>query len=208
MSTRDHTTPVPPINLNDPATWLAPGEPLMAGGYDWSWCYVQFAEVPGYPGYAVSTAGTAWCCRKLGKHAGLTDQWRRLKLCPDSTEYLGFRVSLNNRGQRLRIHSLILTCFIGPAPPGHESLHYNGDRQDNRLANLRWGTRSQNMKDAVRHGTHVRGPGKDKLTDDQVREIRELGRRGKFGTEIAPMFGISPSHANMILRGVTRVNVD
>jgi hypothetical protein len=51
------------------------------------------------------------------------------------------------------VHKLVLLAFVGPAPERHECLHINGIPDDNRLANLRWGTRSENILDAVKHGT-------------------------------------------------------
>src|SRR5262249_12949164 len=39
--------------------------------------------------------------------------------------------------------------------PHHEVRHLNGIRTDNRPENLAWGTKSENMQDAVRHGTHL-----------------------------------------------------
>jgi len=50
------------------------------------------------------------------------------------------------------VHKLVLLAFVGAAPNKHECLHMNGNPADNRLSNLRWGTRSENMKDAYAHG--------------------------------------------------------
>jgi hypothetical protein len=54
-----------------------------------------------------------------------------------------------------RVHRLVLEAFVGPAPAGHEACHGNGDRTDNRLENLRWDVRTENMRDVVRHGHNV-----------------------------------------------------
>jgi len=54
------------------------------------------------------------------------------------------------------VHKLVLLAFVGAAPDRHECLHINGDPADNRLSNLRWGTRSENMKDAYAHGARDR----------------------------------------------------
>lgn len=58
--------------------------------------------------------------------------------------------------QRL-VHRLILETFRGPSPQGTEALHGDGDPGNNWIANLRWGTRSENVLDAVRHGTFNNG---------------------------------------------------
>lgn len=57
------------------------------------------------------------------------------------------------------VHSLIAITFLGERPEGKEVCHRNGDRRDNRIGNLYYGTRSDNMKDAVKHGTHKSGVG-------------------------------------------------
>ena len=57
------------------------------------------------------------------------------------------------RGNSQCVHKLVLLAFVGPAPKKHECRHLNGNPSDNRLKNLRWGTRRENIKDAVKHGT-------------------------------------------------------
>lgn len=58
-------------------------------------------------------------------------------------------------GSRCRtVHSLILETFRGPRPDGQESLHKNGVRTNNKLSNLRYGTRAENINDSIKHGTH------------------------------------------------------
>lgn len=47
-----------------------------------------------------------------------------------------------------------MEAFVGPCPEGMEVCHNNGDCTDNRLENLRYDTKSANMLDRVRHGTH------------------------------------------------------
>lgn len=72
------------------------------------------------------------------------------------------------------VHRLVAEAFIGPAPEGFICCHNNGDKNDNRVENLRWDTPSGNMADMIAHGTRKLGEAKKsaKLTDDIVREIR------------------------------------
>jgi hypothetical protein len=52
------------------------------------------------------------------------------------------------------IHKLVLQAFVGPRPQGMEGCHGDGDLENNKLANLRWATKLENMDDRRRHGTH------------------------------------------------------
>jgi hypothetical protein len=48
---------------------------------------------------------------------------------------------------RLKVGRLVLEAFVGPCPPGKEMCHGNRDKMDCSLANLRWGTHAENMRD-------------------------------------------------------------
>lgn len=54
------------------------------------------------------------------------------------------------------VHSLVAEAFLGPPPPGMEVRHKDGCRTNPRLENLEYGTRLDNINDAMAHGT--RGP--------------------------------------------------
>lgn len=64
------------------------------------------------------------------------------------------RVALCDSPRRadVLVHRLVLLAFVGEPKPGQEALHWNDVPGDNRLANLRWGTRSENALDAIRNG--------------------------------------------------------
>lgn len=48
------------------------------------------------------------------------------------------------------VHSVVAAAFIGPRPAGLDVDHRNGLRMDNRAANLRYLTRSENCLDGKR----------------------------------------------------------
>lgn len=56
-----------------------------------------------------------------------------------------------------KVHRLVLEAFVGSCPEGQESRHLDGDRLNNHLENLAWGTRSENAMDRSRHGTNPMG---------------------------------------------------
>lgn len=51
-------------------------------------------------------------------------------------------------------HVLVLEAFVGPRPKGHQACHWDDDKTNNHLSNLRWGTPSENAKDSIRNGTN------------------------------------------------------
>jgi hypothetical protein len=68
--------------------------------------------------------------------------------------HLGVTLWRENVAQRVPVHRLVLTTFIGPRPPAMQGCHGPGGAGDNQLCNLRWDTHVENMLDMVRHGTH------------------------------------------------------
>lgn len=52
------------------------------------------------------------------------------------------------------VHPLVAAAFLGAIPPGMQVRHMNGQKDDNRLANLCIGTPKQNVADAIQAGTH------------------------------------------------------
>ena len=61
----------------------------------------------------------------------------------------------HNRTRPLRrgVHQIVLGAFVGPQPPGLDSRHLDGDPGNNTVGNLAYGTRRENVRDAMSHGT-------------------------------------------------------
>lgn len=117
------------------------------------------------------------------------------------SKHLGYVLcNLRRQGvvQGCYAHSLVLEAFVGLRPSSnHQACHGNGNRADNRLQNLRWGTRAENYEDARRHGTNSKGNrhGSAKLTEDAVLAIRADKRLHR---EIALDYGVSRSRVTTI----------
>ena len=77
-----------------------------------------------------------------------------LSVVTHPTGHLRVKLSLDGAYKGATIHRLVLLAFEGPEPDGMEVCHTDGNPANNRLDNLRWGTRGDNLRDRVRHGTH------------------------------------------------------
>jgi len=94
--------------------------------------------------------------------------------------YLRICVSNDQIRKTVVVHALVLEAFVGPRPVGQVARHLNGDKKDNRLTNLQWGTPAENYQDKRRHGTDQTGErhGCHKLTQQDVIEIRKVYQTG------------------------------
>lgn len=79
---------------------------------------------------------------------------RILKPFANGSGHLLVDLRVNGQRHTVQVHLQVLGAFVGPTPAGMECRHLNGDPADNRLANLQYGTRSENTFDSVLHGTH------------------------------------------------------
>lgn len=166
----------------------------------------QWVELPDFPGYRVSTFGRIQSRRKRGPAKSLSETWRPIK--PKrrrATGYLHVVLSDGSRAVTTTVHRLVAIAFLGP-PEGHKLVrHLNGERDDNRLINLAWGTPKENAADAMVHrlgNVGERMPGA-KLTNAQVLEIRAKAETMGEGrvTRLAREYGVSLATISNIIRG-------
>lgn len=142
----------------------------------------KWKDIPSWEGsYQVSSDGRVRSVERVVVQRSRWGTQRRrfrgkeLKAQKSSNGYVF--VVLSRPGYRQKqalVHRLVALTFLGEPPNGHEVCHINGVRHDNRLSNLRWGTRSSNHSDKIRHGTHVRGTNnpQSRLNETIVRSIR------------------------------------
>jgi len=97
------------------------------------------------------------------------------------------------KARKTYVHRMVMGAFGGSRPSGCEVRHLDGDRLNNRIDNLAWGTRAENMQDMVRHGRTQRGEKfyGTHLTDLDVVHIRQLAEAGMPRGELALMYGLS-----------------
>lgn len=145
----------------------------------------EWRDVPGWEGfYQVSDQGRV---RSVDRVTNSVDRFRRPCLRRQRGKVLkpgvaknGYEVVSFTRpdGERLYayVHRLVTAAFLGPCPVGKEVCHEDGVKTNNRVNNLRYGSRSANALDRHIHGTMNPAHGEKhfyaKLDEEKVRWIR------------------------------------
>ncbi|MBF6085135.1 HNH endonuclease [Nocardia cyriacigeorgica] len=118
----------------------------------------SWRDIPGWEGsYQASDHGRIRSLpRIVVRRNGSTQTVRGGVLVPRPGRGGYLVVDLKSPGRRrsVKVHKMVALAWLGATPPGMEVCHRNGNRVDNRPANLRHGTHSENIRDTVRHGTH------------------------------------------------------
>ncbi len=138
-------------------------------------------DVPGYENhYQVSDFGRVRSKDRLVSYRYgqriLKGKIRSLKTDPKGYKRVDLHVDC--KIDYYGVHTLVLMAFVGPRPEGLIACHFDGNPANNQVNNLRWDTASANVKDSLRHGTHVSQKPKDGTQRDNVfcvnRHLRAL----------------------------------
>lgn len=123
---------------------------------------------------------------------------------------------INWNGSPTNVQAVVAELKHGVKPtPAHEACHSCGKGHEGCMnpEHIYWGTRKENVADAIAHGTaflfqtvtkHGERSPVAKLTDEQVGEIRERIAAGEKQVDLAREFGMSKTHVNRIWKGTSR----
>lgn len=113
--------------------------------------------------------------------------------------------------RQIPIHRLVALTFIQKhSGKNLEVNHKNGIKKDNRVENLEWCTKSENVLHAYRIGIKKPRRGNNstlmRLTDNEISQIREILKSANKPTQIdiAKLFGVSPALIYQIKVGIAR----
>ena len=160
-------------------------------------------DIPGYEGrYQVSNLGRVKSLprvrRQRAKSGTLHDHkvpGRILKPRQKNSGHLQVQLCGVNRA----VHRLVLAAFVGPCPEGMEVCHNDSNPTNNRLDNLRYGTRHSNRVDMVLRGNE----GRQKLSVGDVQDIRSRLDLGASIADLAREYGVVYTTVWNIKRGIT-----
>lgn len=150
----------------------------------------QWRPVPRWEGlYEVSDLGRIKSLRRALPDGRVRKEYVRTPAIK-GRHYARVLFCCGARQETAQVHHIVLTVFVGPRPDGLWGLHRNGDKSDNRLTNLYYGTPQQNADDRVAHGRSCKGErhGRAKLSDETVRLIRSSSAQCR---ELAAQLGVS-----------------
>jgi len=150
-------------------------------------------EIPGYEGlYAVSSTGQI---KSLSRYITRTYRGQEItqrlsgRVLKPNVNTRGYRYVVlrrNGRSETREIHRLVALAFLPPpVVRGSQVRHLDGNRLNNDLNNLEWGTASQNQLDLYTYrGYHHR------LTAEDATDIRNRLAAGETGRNLAREFGV------------------
>jgi hypothetical protein len=112
----------------------------------------RWLPVPNFPDYEVSSLGRVRSKdRVVTRRDGVRVSKKGVLLKPGLASN-GYLTVCLGRGNSFCVHALVALAFLGEAA-GRDVCHKDGCRTNNALKNLRYGTRSENIADAKKHGT-------------------------------------------------------
>ena len=129
----------------------------------------RWKDVPGFEGrYQVSDHGNVRSLDRVehfpayitsrGAHRSASVRSFKGKVLRPGAHESGHVTVAIGKGNSRMVHQLVMEAFVGPRPDGQEVLHENHIPADNRLSNLRYGTRSENIKMDFEAGTRTVHP--------------------------------------------------
>jgi hypothetical protein len=99
-------------------------------------------QINGYEKYLISKNGDIY----------IKDTMQKMKLSLSSNGYLRIGLTKNNKKTIFLVHRLVALAYLKNTDNKVQVNHINGIKHDNRLENLEWSTREENMQHAYKNG--------------------------------------------------------
>lgn len=161
-------------------------------------------EIPikGFENYLINDIGEIFSLPKRTRKGK-----RQMKPLKYKNGYIFIDLVKDAKVYRRLVHRLMAESFIPNPENKREVNHINGIKNDNRLNNLEWNTRSENQKHSIKTGLRsAKGikNSQSKLTEDDVRQIRKLNLKY---SDISKIFNIGISNVSAIKNNKTWTHI-
>lgn len=139
--------------------------------------------------YEVSNTGLVWTRHR---NAVLSPGWQ-------TGGYFFVGLRRDGRSHNRKVHALVAEAFIGPRPCGLDVNHIDGDKRNNRVENLEYVTRQENVRHAFELGLRLRG----KLSMQAANDIRADYASGATQASLAKRYGVSTPTISSVVHNKT-----
>lgn len=159
-------------------------------------------DVIGYEGiYKVSDTGIVYSVGTNWRGYGM----RPMGVHLDRYGYLKVVLTANKIRKKLSVHKIVAMAYLGERGE-LQVRHLDGNKVNNSLSNLKYGTAKENAEDRHLHGNTAIGQkiGTSKLTDAQVEEIRRANIKFVDMSILAAKYNVSCACISMIINNKSR----
>lgn len=140
-----------------------------------------------------------------GRFARVVKDGRILRKINYATPYPSVSVKdIDGTGQKcFYMHSLVALVFIGPRPDFAVIRHLDGNKYNNTVTNLSYGTKEQNYEDTRKHKVHAgENNSRALLNERAVRAIKILNKDFNLDKyDLSKAFDVNQATVHAILTG-------
>lgn len=162
----------------------------------------KWKDVVGYEGlYQVSNLGRV---KRIGKAPGTVPGY--ILSTPLNSDGYPICCLHNNGRKTTRVHRIVARAFLGTPPTNKPEVnHLDGNKSNNRIENLEYTSRSENLKHVFRclgrEPVRICGEksGKNAITEEDVREIRKLAGQKIPYSKIEKLYPIGKAQIRRIV---------
>jgi len=144
--------------------------------------------------YKIDCCGNIWSLRREKIVNNRLYAWagKAIQSFIDENGYRYVNLSNGKKARKTAIHTLVLNSFQRPALKGEVCRHLDGNKINNSIWNLCWGTYKENYEDSRRHKTNQEGNRSvlRKLSEEQAKEIF---KRKENSFVLAKEYNVAPS---------------
>lgn len=163
-----------------------------------------YKDILGFEGlYQISNLGKVKSCLKqvFRRNRYCTQYEKVMKNSLTKKGYHRIELCKDGKSRFYLVHKLVARMFLGECSENMQIRHLDGNKINNNLENLKYGTAKENSDDKIIHGTKIRGSkvGTSKLKDEDIINIRELNKKGISQGELAKIYKVTQPAISYII---------